>query len=58
MLYQATDRPQDADGVIQAMLKVAPIRTRTDAPPSCIRCSARPDRAAAVRAEARARFGK
>jgi arylsulfatase A-like enzyme/Flp pilus assembly protein TadD len=58
MLFQVTDRPQDADGMIQAMLRAAPNPESYARAAELYQMFGRPDRAAAVRAQARARFGK
>lgn len=57
MLYQAMERPADADRSIQEMLRVAPNPPAYERAESLYRMFGRPDRADAVRAEARARFG-
>ena len=57
MLYQATDRQAEAERAIQEMLRVAPNPPAYERAESLYRMFGRPDRADAVRAEARARFG-
>ncbi len=58
MLYQVTDRAPEADRVIQDMLKVAPNPDAYGRAADLYQMFGRPDRAAAVRADARARFGR
>lgn len=58
MLCQATGRADEADRVIQQMLKTAPSPDAYGRAADLYRMFGRPDREAAVRAEARGRFGK
>lgn len=57
MLYQSMERPADADRVLQEMLRVSANPQAYERAESIYRMFARPDRAAAVQAEARRRFG-
>jgi tetratricopeptide (TPR) repeat protein len=58
MLCQATGRADEADRVLQQMLKTAPSPDAYGRAADLYRMFDRPDREAAVRAEARARFKK
>jgi tetratricopeptide (TPR) repeat protein len=57
MLYQAMDRPAEAERVIQDMLRVTPNPPAYTRAEELYRMFGRTDRADAVRADARARFG-
>jgi len=57
MLYQAMDRPAEAERVIQDMLRVTPNPPAYARAEELYRMFGRTDRADAVRADARARFG-
>ena len=57
MLFQAMNRPDDAGRVIEDMLRVSPNPAAYERAESLWTMFGRPDRAAAVRAEARKRFG-
>ena len=58
LLYQVTERRDDAERVIQTMLKVAPNPDSYGRAAELYQMFGQPERAAAVRAEGRARFGK
>jgi hypothetical protein len=58
MLLQVTGRAQEADTAIQTMLREAPNPEAYDRAAELYQMFGRPDRAAAVRAEARKRFGE
>ncbi len=58
MLYQATDRPVEAERAIQEMLRAAPNPDAYNRAADLYQMFGRPDRAVAVRAEARTRFGR
>ncbi len=58
MLYQSTERPVDAERAIQEMLRAAPSPDTYRRAADLFQMFGRPDRAAAVRAEARTRFGR
>ena len=58
MLYQVTGRPKDADGMIQAMLRTSPNPEAYARAAELYQMFGQPGRAAAVRAQARERFGR
>jgi arylsulfatase A-like enzyme/thioredoxin-like negative regulator of GroEL len=58
MLFQVTGRLQDADGMIQAMLRTSPNPEAYARAAELYQMFGRPDRASAVRAQARERFGR
>lgn len=58
MLFQVTGRLQEADELIQTMLRVTPSPEAYARAAELYQMFGRPDRATTVRAQARARFGK
>jgi arylsulfatase A-like enzyme/tetratricopeptide (TPR) repeat protein len=58
MLYQSTNRPQEAERALQDMLRAGPSPDAYARAEYLYQMFGRPDRAAAVRAEARAKFGR
>jgi len=58
LLYKSMGRAEEAERTIQEMLQVSPNPTAYDRAEYLYRLFGQPDRAAAVHAEARARFGK
>ncbi len=58
MLFQVTGRLQEADSMIQAMLKTSPNPEAYARAVELYQMFGRPERAAAVRAQARERFGR